>query len=226
VTEPSRTGAPAPIAAVVFDLDGVLVDAELVHRVASRRLVAPEMLTDEEYAAFVGTGIEPFAEWVRRRYAVAEPVAAIVARYDALVSAELAAQRLPAFDGAHELLGTLRARGLPLALASQSLPRWVELTLAGAGLARAFDVVLAADAAARAKPAPDLYLHAAARLSVAPARCLAIEDSIPGVAAAVAAGMRVVQSRQASTAVSPQPGIFAAIDSLRAFDLRWLDGAP
>lgn len=213
------------IAAVIFDLDGVLVDAERVHRVASRKLVAPAVLTDEEYAAFIGTSIEAFAVWLRERYALAESPEAIAARYDTLVSAELAAQRLPAFDGAHELIARLRARGLPLAVASQSLPRWVELTLASAGLAGAFDLVVAADAVARAKPAPDIYLHTAALLGAEPTRCLALEDSIPGVAAAVAAGMAVVQSQQAGTAVERQPGVLATIDSLRAFDLGWLDAS-
>jgi HAD superfamily hydrolase (TIGR01509 family) len=215
----------APIAAVIFDLDGVLVDAEPVHRAASRRLVAPHVLTDAEYAAFIGASIGAFAVWLRERYALREPPEAIAARYDTRVSAELESQRLPAFDGAHALLAALRARGLPLAVASQSLPRWVELTLASAGLAAAFHVVVAADAVARAKPAPDIYMHAAALLGVPAARCLAIEDSIPGVASAVAAGMTVVQSQQASTAVERQPGVFATVASLRVFELGWLDGA-
>jgi len=217
--------ARASVAAVIFDLDGVLVDAEPVHRVASRRLVAPHVLTDDEYAMFIGTSIGAFAEWLRERYALGESREAIVARYDALVAAELATQLLPAFDGAHELLAALRTRGLSLGVASQSLPRWVELTLASAGLAGAFDVVVAADAVTRAKPAPDIYLHAAALLGAPAERCLAVEDSIPGVASAVAAGMRVVQTQQADTAVARQPSVLATVATLRAFDLDWLDGA-
>jgi beta-phosphoglucomutase-like phosphatase (HAD superfamily) len=72
------------------------------------------------------------------------------------------------------------------------------------------------------KPAPDVYLHAASRLGVPPEACLAIEDSVLGVRAALAAGMRVVQSRGTSFPAPPQPGVHAVIESLREFDLRWL----
>jgi beta-phosphoglucomutase-like phosphatase (HAD superfamily) len=72
------------------------------------------------------------------------------------------------------------------------------------------------------KPAPDVYLHAAARLGVPPEACLAIEDSIPGIQSALAAGMRVIQSRGTSYPAPPQPGVHAIIESLHDFDLAWL----
>jgi HAD superfamily hydrolase (TIGR01509 family) len=211
------------IVAVIFDLDGVLVDSEPAHRRAARRLVAPAELADEEYAGFVGSAVETFMTWIHQRYAPATPAAFISARYSALVEQEMLARPVPAFDGAVELLGALKERGIRIALASQSLPTWVHATLAGARLDEWFEVVATATDVARPKPAADIYQYTAARLGVAPHACLAIEDSIVGVQSALAAEMVVVQSRQGSTSPPPQSDVEHIVDSLRDFDLGWLE---
>jgi HAD superfamily hydrolase (TIGR01509 family) len=211
------------IQAVLFDLDGVLVDSEPAHHAATQRLVAPDVVTDEEYARFVGASVEWFAEWVRDRFALEASIEEIIARYDELVTERLQELKLQPLDGAVDLLDAIRERGLPVAVASQSQPRWVYTTLDGAGLMSHIDIVVTADAVARAKPEPDIYFHTATLLDVPARACLVIEDSVPGVQAAEAAGMFVVQTRQASSAVAPQPGAREVIDSLRDFDLGWLD---
>jgi len=218
------TAEPRRIEAVIFDLDGVLVDSEPAHKAASRRLVAPALLSDEEYSGFVGVSLEAFIGWVRDRYALEAALEEIAARYDVLVVEEVLGARLPPLDGAVELLETLRGRGLPLAVASQSQPHWVAGTLATAGLDAYFDLVVAADAVTRAKPEPDIYLHVAELLGVQPTNCLVVEDSVPGVRAGLTAGMTVVQSRQSATPMPPQPGAHHVIASLRDFDLGWLEG--
>jgi HAD superfamily hydrolase (TIGR01509 family) len=86
----------------------------------------------------------------------------------------------------------LQARGVAIAVASSSPRARLDRTLARAGLAEAFAVTVAGDEVARGKPAPDMFLAAAERLGVAPERCAVIEDSAPGVAAGLAAGMRTV----------------------------------
>ncbi len=210
------------IRAIIFDLDGVLVDSEPAHHAATLRLVAPNVVTDAEYARFVGASVESFAGWVRERFAMQTSIEDIIERYDDLVTEQLVALKLPPLDGAVELLDTIRQREVPVAVASQSQPRWVYTTLDGAGLVSHIDIVVAADAVTRAKPQPDIYLHTASLLDIAPEACLAVEDSVPGVQAAHTAGMFVVQTRQASSAVPPQPGAHAVIASLRDFDLEWL----
>ena len=218
----SRRSHHRRIRAVIFDLDGVLVDSEPAHHAATLRLVAPNIVTDEEYAQFVGASVESYAGWVRGRFAIEAGVEEIITRYDELVTEQLVALKLPPLDGAVTLLDSIRKRGLPVAVASQSQPRWVYTTLDGAGLVSHIDIVVAADAVTRAKPEPDIYLHTATLLNIAPEACLVVEDSIPGVQAAHAAGMFVVQTMQASSAVPPQPGAHAVIASLRDFDLGWL----
>lgn len=208
--------------AVIFDLDGVLVDSEPVHHRAMQRLIAPHAVTADEYALFVGVSLEWTVEWLKRRFGFAEPVDALAQRYDDLVTEQLLREPPTPLDGATELIEMVRERGRAIALASQSRPRWVEATLDGSGLRGQFDLVVTAAEVARAKPAPDVYLHAAERLGVRAEACLVVEDSVPGVESARAAGMFVVQTRQASSAVGRQAGADEVVDSLRSFRIEWL----
>ncbi|MPZ98998.1 MAG: HAD-IA family hydrolase [Dehalococcoidia bacterium] len=210
------------IEAVVFDLDGVLVDSEPVHYRALKAFVAPGELTEETYLSIVGTSVEETMLWVRRTYGRTEPIEEMRAASSALVYDELTRGPLQALDGARELVEAVVARGLRVAVASQSSPRWVEATLRSIGLDDLLTTVVTASEVAHGKPAPDIYLHAAERVGVEPAACLAIEDSDPGVRSASAAGLAVVQTRQTATAAPPMAQAHAVIDSLRAFDLRWL----
>ncbi len=208
--------------ALVFDLDGVLVDSEPVHHRAARRLVAPRPLSEDDYARFTGLAIAPFMEWVRAHYGLEDSVEELIGRYAALVTAELRSGDIEPLDGASELIAAARAAGWAVGLASQSIAEWVHATLEGCGLADAFDIAVSGDDIERAKPEPDIFLLAAERLGVAPAACVAIEDSPAGVRSAASAGMFVVQSRQASTAAPPQPAAHLVVASLRELDLAAL----
>ncbi len=210
------------IEAAIFDLDGVLVDSEPAHHAATQRLIAPNVVTEEEYALFVGVSVEWYANWLIERFELDEPAEALISRYDALVTEQLYSHPLPALEGALELLETIRRQGLPLAVASQSRPGWVQATLEGADLQRHFDRIVTSEAVTQAKPAPDIYLHTAELLGVRATACLALEDSVPGVQAARAAEMFVVQTQQASSAVERQPGADEVITSLSGFRLEWL----
>ncbi len=211
-----------PARALVFDLDGVLVDSEPVHLRAAKRLVAPQPLSEEDYARFTGLAIEPFMRWVREHYGLEDSVEALIRRYAALVTAELRSGEIEPLDGARELIAAAREAGWAVGLASQSIAEWVHATLEGCGLAGAFDVATSGDDTERAKPEPDIFLLAAERLGVPPPACVAIEDSPAGVSSASSAGMFVVQSRQASTAAPPQPDARIVVTSLRELDLAAL----
>lgn len=207
------------IEAVIFDLDGVLVDSEPVHWRASERLFAPHTFTMEEYEPFVGLAIEPYMAWARERFGLDASVEELTERYAEAVTAELGAAPLPPLDGARELIAAARARGLRVGLCSQSIAGWVHPTLRAAGLDGSFDAVVTGDDVGRAKPEPDIYLHAARLLGAEPEACVAVEDSPAGVHSAAAAGMLVVQSRQASSAAPPQAGAHLVVGSLRDVDL-------
>jgi HAD superfamily hydrolase (TIGR01509 family) len=174
-------------AAVIFDCDGTLVDSEPLAGAAWRRAVAPYgyEVTEADLAACVGI---PYAR-THAFLADKAPLPAADAFWPAL-SRELYAlidAQLVAFPDAVETLAELRARGLAVAVASSSPRERLDRTLAHVGLA--FPVSVAGDEIEHGKPAPDMFLLAAERLAVPPARCVVVEDSPPGVAAGVAAGM-------------------------------------
>jgi HAD superfamily hydrolase (TIGR01509 family) len=179
--------------AVIFDCDGTLVDSEPLARVAWERSLAPYgyAIDDAEYAGLVGLPYPKVHGFFAERIV---GLAAPGPFWDAYSSAlfELIDTALEPFDDALETVRDLRALDVAVAVASSSPRARLDRTLARAGLDRAFAVTVAGDEIARGKPAPDMFLAAAERLGVAPERCTVIEDSAPGIAAGLAAGMRTV----------------------------------
>jgi HAD superfamily hydrolase (TIGR01509 family) len=188
-----------------------------------RAFLAPERLTDQQYAELVGATEEYTFGWVKTNYGRAETVQELTERCNELALRELESALLEPLAGAADLIDALESSGRRLAVASQSPLPWVEASLRGIGLFDRFPVVVTAHDVARGKPAPDIYVHAAHRLGVAPKRCLAVEDSIAGVGAAVAADMLVVQLRQATHVAPPQRNAHLVIDMLSDFPLAWLE---
>ncbi len=178
------------IEAILFDLDGVLVDSAPVHHAAWAALFAPFGIdfTPARYRAEASGRSR--GDVIRAILGPRPDHDALMAKKAALVEAHLTAHGCPVVPGAPTLLEAVARRGLPMAVATAS--RMPEPFLRAAGLAGRFEVVVDRTQIARGKPAPDVYLEAARRLGVAPDRCLAIEDSPPGLAAARAAGCRTV----------------------------------
>jgi HAD superfamily hydrolase (TIGR01509 family) len=203
--------------AVIFDCDGTLVDSEPLARRAWELALAPYgyALTDEDAEASVGLPYPRvhayFAE--RAELPAAEPFwGEFSGELFALIDSELAP-----FDDAVEAARELRARGVPVAVASSSPRERLHRTLRRAGLLDAFDVTVAGDEVTNGKPAPDMFLLAAERLGVPPADCVVIEDSPPGVQAGLAAGMTTL-------AVCRVPGTEATLaDADRVVDFLTAD---
>jgi len=178
--------------AVVLDLDGVLVDSEERWDEARRELVAERGGTWKEDAThdMLGMSSPEWSAYVRDELGVDLDAEAINA---AVVERLLDGYRreLPLLPGA---VGAVRALGerWPLGLASSSNAPVIELVLSETGLDRVIRAWVSSEEVARGKPAPDVYLEAARRLDVAPARCAAVEDSSNGLRSAAAAGMAVV----------------------------------
>ena len=180
------------IEAVVFDLDGVLVDSEPIHFRAANRVLARygSSIGDAEYRTFIGLGETASWKVWRERAQIADSVEALIAAHTQARLDEIAAG-VEAIDDAVQLVRRLHASGMPLAIASSSTPQVIDALLLALGLDGVFNVRVSGEDpdVHDSKPAPDVYLAAAARLAVAPAACLAIEDSGPGILAAKRAGM-------------------------------------
>jgi HAD superfamily hydrolase (TIGR01509 family) len=180
------------IEAVVFDLDGVLVDSEQVWD-AAREALARERGGRWHAGAQRDMMGMSSPEWSRYMHDVIglpeapeEISAEVVRRLQEIYRVEL-----PLIPGAAEAVRRLAARW-PLGVASSSNRPLIDLVLELSGLSRLFTATVSSEEVARGKPAPDVYLEAARRLGAEPARCAAVEDSHNGILAARAAGMRVL----------------------------------
>lgn len=175
-------------AAVLWDMDGTLVDTEPYWIAAEKRLVASfgRSWTDEQSLQLVGNDLEGSAA-VLQAAGVAMPVAAIVERLTDEVIAQLAEHGVPFRPGAKELLASLRALGVKTAIVTMSRHRMAQRVVDAIDF-DAFDAVLGGDDVERPKPFPDPYLAGAAALGVDIRDCVALEDSPTGLTSAVASG--------------------------------------
>ncbi|HSX41742.1 MAG TPA: HAD family phosphatase [Candidatus Saccharimonadales bacterium] len=186
--------APAQIKAVIFDMDGVLLFSSDGHRLAYEQTLAPIGITDFSYAEVAGMRTDEAFKKIFSR--INQPLSEV--RLQRLVK-EKRQRALAAFGdraklapAGHGLINDLRQRNYRVALASSASPATVEFFLSRCGYREAFETILDGSSVKEAKPSPQIYLLAANRLAVEPAACLVVEDSQSGVAAAVAAGMRVM----------------------------------
>jgi HAD superfamily hydrolase (TIGR01509 family) len=184
--------------AVVFDLDGVLLQSEEVWDSVRERYVRERggRYDEEVQRAMMGMSAPEWSAYLHEDAGVPDDPATI--NRD-VVERMLAAYRrdLPLLPGAVEAVRRM-ADAYPLALASSSNREVFEEVLELAGIAECFRATVSSEEVARGKPAPDVYLESARRLGVAPERCAAIEDSHAGIRSAEAAGMRVIAIPNAS----------------------------
>jgi HAD superfamily hydrolase (TIGR01509 family) len=180
------------IEAVVFDLDGVLLDSEPVWEQVRREVVAEHggHWKPDTQRRLMGMSTPEWARYLSRDLGVGLPpgevaelvIGRMVARYR---------DQLPLMDGAVGAVRRLAARW-PLGLASSSPPVLIETVLTRASFAPLFAASVSTEEVGRGKPAPDVYLAVSDRLGIAAQRCAAVEDSANGLRAAAAAGLRVI----------------------------------
>jgi len=230
------------IEAVIFDLDGTLVQTEpmkaLSHAQAAVELSARTLSEDEVLAASFDLygiaefetaaalvqcfGLEPAARARQAEFGVATPVETFVAlqkRFYRQMLADAGAIRCTVLPHAMAVLQEVRGNGLRIGLATLSYRDQVQTVLAALGLMNAFDLIVTQDDVLRGKPDPEIFLFAARGLGISPAACLVIEDSLAGVQAALAAGMWCI--------AVPNHLTREAVHGARILDGQWIvdDGA-
>jgi HAD superfamily hydrolase (TIGR01509 family) len=181
------------LAAVIFDMDGVLIDSEPIHFEASRQLLAGYAVVHSPHVEgdLVGRTEHEVFRALKARYRLAVDEAELAAGWVTRVLALLAGPLTP-MAGVPGVLHALRDAGVRLALASSSAPPIVAATLKGLGVAELFEFTVSGHEVTRGKPSPDIFLEALRRLGLPPDACLVVEDSSNGLMAAVAAGIRCV----------------------------------
>lgn len=180
------------VEAVVFDMDGVIVESEQRWEAVRRQLVVDSgrAYPDEATRRMQGMSAPEWEAYLHDELGVPASPDEIGRRVVAEIAASYWAD-LPLVPGADVAIRALAAR-YPLAVASSSNRELIELALSLSGLADSFRAVVSSEEVERGKPAPDVYLEAASRLGIAAEDCAAVEDSSNGIRSAHAAGMRVI----------------------------------
>ena len=180
------------VKAVIFDMDGVLVDSEPFHIENEKRMFRKMGLniSDEEHAGYMGTATDVmWKEIIRRRNLNLD-----VAEMTELTIKEglpffYSLERIAPSPGLVELLEKLKNKRIPMAVASSSDSETIRIILNKSGLMQYFQYTVSSSEVGKSKPAPDVFLHAAKLVGVQPQNCIVIEDSKNGIKAAKSAGM-------------------------------------
>jgi HAD superfamily hydrolase (TIGR01509 family) len=199
-------------AAVIFDMDGLMLDTEpLAARAWSEAAMALGVDFDAALAqAMIGRNFTDCAAMVHARYGSGYPAEALLARWHATYDGIVEREGLALKPGVHELLVWLERLGIPRAVATSTRRERARTKLASTGLLPRFDDLVGGDEVPLGKPAPDIYFEAARRLGATSGGCLVLEDSEPGVRAALAAGMTPIMVPD----LHPPPADLLLIDLL------------
>ena len=181
-------------AGVVFDMDGILIDSEPLFRRAAQQAARAlgHQLSDETYAMWMGLAPRAVEAAVVESMGPAFPLRAFRDEFRRIWLEHTAQHGMPPQPGMPELLAELRERGVPFSVATSTQRDQALRSLDLAGLGAYIEVLVAGNEVAQGKPAPEIFLRAAAGIGVDPTRCVALEDSSVGVHAAAAAGMLTI----------------------------------
>lgn len=184
------------IRAVIFDMDGVIIDSEKDYKQIEWDMYAEMGLpvSEEEAMESMGTVCRDWWQTLKNRYHFEQSAEELAAREDRLYVEYLFDDSRPKtmMPGADALLVALKERGLKTAVASSSVPQAIERVLGLFKIEQYFDKKVSGHEVKAGKPAPDVFLKAAEHLGVLPEECLVVEDSYNGIRAAKAAGMQCI----------------------------------
>ena len=194
--------------AIIFDMDGLMVDTEPLSRQAWDSVLNTfgYTLSDEVYLQMIGRRSRESVQIAWNAYPLPISAEELLARKTAVFETHLL-QNTPIMPGLMELHAEIAKRQIPWAVATSSPRHHAETILTQLELTNSCHAIAAGDEVVYSKPAPDIYFLAAQRLGIAPENCLALEDSVPGSQAAVAAGMTTIAIPNGDTRASRFPHI-------------------
>ncbi|MBB5335728.1 HAD family hydrolase [Pectinatus brassicae] len=210
--------------AFIFDMDGVIMDSEPLHNE-----IIVEMMTlfglkaEEPYlASLCGLTIDHIFEKIKSDYNLDISVNDTVKKYNGKLVAHVHANQLVPISGIPELLQQLQAANIPAAVASSSPIEFIEASIDNLNLTHYFQFLLSGDEVEHGKPAPDIYLEAAKRLTVTPVDCVVLEDSHNGATAAKSAGMKCIGFKNPGSGIQDLSITDIIVDDVNDIDISIL----
>ena len=212
--------------AVIFDLDGVIIDSEPFHWNVNKKLFAALgfAVSPAEYSEFIGVSNTRMWTVLKRRYSLSPEVPQLVRGQVDGNLAFLKKHAMTPMPGLAGLLRSLSSRGLKTAIASSSPREYIDLAVKKIGMVNDFPIRVSGEDFLNGKPHPDIFLKTAELLGEPPARCLVIEDAMHGVAAAKAAGMACVGLAGGQSGNQDLSRADAIVAGLADIDDDFLDG--
>ena len=182
------------IEAVIFDMDGVIIDSEPLHFESDKMTMKfyEKEIADDELNNYVGVSNPEMWGELRSKYELVASVEELIEKQFYFKKYLIGDRKLEPISGIREFLEELKSSGIRIGLASSSSREFIELILTNLEVKKFFEVIISGDDVQKSKPAPDIFLKAAKELKVEPLNCLVIEDSSHGVKAAKLANMRCI----------------------------------
>lgn len=182
------------VKAVIFDMDGVIIDSEPIHFESDKMTMKyfEKEILDEELNNYVGVSNPVMWAELRDKYKLIASIEEIIEKQLYYKKNLIENKKLEPIGGIRKLLGELKSCGIRIGLASSSSREFIEFILNKLEVIEFFEVIISGEEVAKSKPAPDIFLKAAVALNVEPSNCLVIEDSGHGVKAAKLAKMKCI----------------------------------
>lgn len=213
------------IKALVFDMDGVIIDSEPIHTELTVDVLKDVGVTptENEIYEFVGVRNEEMWDALIKRYNINESIEKLMARQKAYKIERFFNAKLEPIDGVLDLLRAANRKGLKIALATSSPRYFAKYVLKAVKVAVFFDILVTADEISNSKPDPEIYLKAAEALGLLPDECIAVEDAYYGIMAAKSAGMKCIGFINPNSGNQDTSMADYVVSSLREINLDIID---
>ena len=180
--------------AVIFDMDGVIIDSEPIHFEVDMQTMKDLgcNISVEELEKYVGTTNEYMLTDIKKNYNISTSIEEIISYKVEMTKSKIIQSDLEPIEGIKELLSRLKNKNIPAAIASSSPRDFIDIVISKFKLQDYFKYIVSGEEVANGKPAPDVYIETAKKLGLSPKDCTVIEDSKNGVLAAKTAGMKCI----------------------------------
>ena len=180
--------------AFIFDMDGVIIDSEPIHRQVHKEIMNTlgVNISKGELALYAGATNEYIFTKLKERYGIKESVSELMDYKSKLIINKVKEESLEPINGIRELLNALRKNNIKTAIGSSSPRSLIEAVIDKFNLHGAFDCIVSGEEVERSKPYPDVYIEVSKKLGINPEKCIVVEDSHNGVQAAKSAGMKCI----------------------------------